>query len=253
MVATAPATGDWLVRLDKVPSPRRRVICFPNAGGSPTAFRRWVPELPADIELLAVQFPGRQKRIKEAPLRDLQQAVGGLVPALAPLLGPGTLVFGDCTGALVAYEALLAAREAGLPAPSAFLVACCRAPNLPCRHELLHRLSDDALMAEMGRLALAPGWLVSDVATFRSFLPLLRCDFELAEAYVRPGPANRLSTAITAVGATHDKVTPAGDVKAWQDYTSAEFEYVEFEAGHDLVTTHVRELVAMIDARAPLR
>jgi len=40
-----------------------RLICFPNAGGNTTAFRPWSTQIPPAVELLAVQFPGRQKRI----------------------------------------------------------------------------------------------------------------------------------------------------------------------------------------------
>jgi len=240
--------GEWLVRLDKARAPRRRIVCVPNAGGSATAFRGWLPELAADMELLAVQFPGRQKRIRESPLRDLHRAVDGLLPALAPLLGPSTVVFGDCTGALVAYEALVAARAAGMPAPGCLVVSCCRAPCLPCRHEPLYGLGDEALVAEIRRLAFAPDWLLRDAATFRSFLPLLRCDFELAEGYVYR-PVEPLSVPITAIAGRRDKITPECDVRAWQRFTSAEFDFIRVDANHDIVSTHVQEIVDIVHDR----
>lgn len=245
----AASTTDWLVRLDRASAPSKRVICFPNAGGSATAFRVWLPELSSDLELLGVQFPGRQKRIREAPLRDFHKAVDAMLPCLAPFLDPSTVLFGDCMGALVAYGVIRAAKAAGLPPPGHLLVSCCRAPNLPCRYGPLHGLDDEALVEQIRRLAFAPEWLLRDTVTFRSFLPLLRCDFELAESYVYQ-PAEPLSVPITAIAATQDKITPEADVQAWQHFTSAGFEYVRIDSSHDVVLTHGRDIVQLVRARA---
>lgn len=241
------ATGDWLVRLDRSRGPVRKLVCFPNAGGSASAFRGWLPQLPTDVELHAIQLPGRQKRIREAPLRDLYKAVEGLLAVIAPVLGPNTTFFGDCTGALLAYETLNAARVAGLPAVGRLIVSCCRAPNRPSRHVELHRLSDEDLVAEIGRLSFAPDWLLNDPTSFRYFLPLLRCDFELAETYTNRS-AQPLPIPITAVAGVHDTITPESDVRAWEAFTSGRFEYLPIEGHHNLALTQVKEILNIAHA-----
>ena len=247
MISPVSAVGDWLVRLTSECAVQSWVICFPNAGGSATAFRSWSSRVPADIEVLAVQFPGRQKRIREAPFRDLHAAVEGLLPAIAPLSGPNTVFFGDCTGALVAYEAIRAGAASGIPLPRHFLVSCCRAPDLQPRHEPLHALDEPALIAQIRQLSFAPEWLLNDAATLRSFLPLLRCDFELAESYVhRPG--NALPIPITAVAGTWDKITPETDVSAWKHHTSASFDFIPMEGSHDLALTRVDDMLVLVEA-----
>lgn len=243
----AALTGDWLVRLDRSRVPLRKLVCFPHAGGSASAFRSWLPELSSDMELHAIQLPGRQKRILEPPLRELHETVEKLLGAITPILGPNTTFFGDCTGALIAYETLNAARAAGLPVPGRLIISCCRAPNLQCRHVLLHRLSDEDLIAQIRRLSFAPEWLLNDATALRSFLPLLRCDFELAETYTHR-PSEPLSIPVTAIAGLHDTITPECDVHAWQSFTSARFEYVSLDGHHNLALTQAREILRIVQA-----
>ncbi|MEV4443203.1 thioesterase domain-containing protein, partial [Streptomyces sp. NPDC049577] len=49
----------WIKRYRPVESPRLRLICLPFAGGTAGAFHGWARALPDDVELVAVQYPGR--------------------------------------------------------------------------------------------------------------------------------------------------------------------------------------------------
>ena len=40
-----------------------RLICFPYAGGGPSLFRGWPLELSQQVEVCAVQLPGREARM----------------------------------------------------------------------------------------------------------------------------------------------------------------------------------------------
>ena len=50
------------------PSARMRLFCFPYAGGNAATYRPWAEALTADVELVAVDPPGRANRIHEAPI-----------------------------------------------------------------------------------------------------------------------------------------------------------------------------------------
>jgi surfactin synthase thioesterase subunit len=241
------SSSDWCIRLTGARTARGRVICFPSAGGSATAFKPWIAQVPAGIELLALQFPGRQKRLREAPMRDLRVAVKALLPAIAPLSGPNTVFVGDCTGALVAYETIRGIVANGFHPPKHFLVSCCRAPDLRPRHDPLHSLDESALIAQMRLLSFAPEWLLKDMATLRWFLPVLRSDLELAESYV-DHVGDPLVVPITAVAGTEDRITPEPDVAAWRRYTVSRFDFVPMNGGHDLAVTRVAQLVALVSA-----
>jgi medium-chain acyl-[acyl-carrier-protein] hydrolase len=224
------------------------VICFPNAGGNAAMFRPWLKIAPLDVELFAIQFPGRQKRIREPPLRDFGAAIKAMLPVVVPLTGPGTVYFGDCTGALFAYELIRALEAEQATGPGHLIASCCRAPDLPPRHPPLHRLDDTGLTEQIRALGFAPEWLLNDAPLLEGFLPLLRCDFELVEPY-RHGADPPLGVPITVIAGAHDKITPLSDAAAWKAHTRDVFEFVEMEGDHDLPRTHPGEVMTLVLAR----
>ena len=60
-----PAMNDWLMCSRPRPDARVRLFCFPHAGAGASVYRRWPAGLPADVELWAIQAPGRE--IKDMP------------------------------------------------------------------------------------------------------------------------------------------------------------------------------------------
>ena len=60
----------WVYRMSPKPAPDLRLICFPYAGGSAHLFKGWEVYLPAEVEVCAVQLPGRAQRIAEPPISD---------------------------------------------------------------------------------------------------------------------------------------------------------------------------------------
>src|SRR2546423_1073197 len=102
MTDTAQA---WVRSFEPNPHARMRLFCFPHAGAGALSFRRWVELLPQEIELCAIQLPGREDRFREPPFTD----VDALVLALRQVLYPYELsrrfaFYGHSMGALVAYE-----------------------------------------------------------------------------------------------------------------------------------------------------
>jgi medium-chain acyl-[acyl-carrier-protein] hydrolase len=233
----SPSTS-WLVKVIAPPAATARIVAFPNAGGTASAFRAWGSFLPNDYELLAVQLPGRQKRAGEKPLRELGAAVEQMFPEIAALPPCRTKFLGDCAGSLIAYEVIRVAAARGLPLPEHLVVSCCRAPHVGQRRRNLHTLSEHELIADITALSLAPAWLLHDADNLRDFLPLLRADYELAETY-RHQEGSPIDVPITAVAAAEDKVALREDVAAWRRHTSSEFTLLDIDGGgHDLATRH---------------
>jgi medium-chain acyl-[acyl-carrier-protein] hydrolase len=208
-------------------------------------FRPWLKGAPPDVELLAIQFPGRQKRIREAPLREFGKAIEALLPVLAPLTTPNTVYFGDCTGALVAYELIRALEAGNTAAPGHLIVSCCRAPNLPPRHPPLYLLDDIGLIEQIRAMGFAPEWLLNNAPILKAFLPLLRCDFELVETY-QYTPSPPLRVPITVISGANDKITPKADAAAWDTHTHEAFNLIVIDGNHDLAQTHLDQVIALV-------
>ena len=68
------------------PVARIRLFCFPYAGGGNATYRDWPQRLPDDIEVAAVQLPGREWRIQEEPVADLQVLAADALAGMRPYL-----------------------------------------------------------------------------------------------------------------------------------------------------------------------
>ncbi|MCT6867970.1 MAG: thioesterase domain-containing protein, partial [Gilliamella apicola] len=55
--------ASWCRIYQPRPLAKQRFICLPHAGGCASFFKRWPITLPSSIELVAVQYPGREERL----------------------------------------------------------------------------------------------------------------------------------------------------------------------------------------------
>src|SRR5688572_9848315 len=87
-----------------VSAPSLRLYCLPYAGSSASVYVRWKRRLPAWIEVVPVELPGRGRRIGE----PLQTTVAGVLDRIAsdvrPEPGQPFALFGHSLGAILAFE-----------------------------------------------------------------------------------------------------------------------------------------------------
>src|SRR5262249_34945814 len=124
------SSDGWLVFPRPVATPRARLFCFPFAGAGATAFRAWAEALPADIELVAVEPPGRAGRIAEAPVTSVKMFTDGLFPSLLAHLDRPFAFFGHCLGGVTAFESAWRLHEEHGAMPCHLFVSAARPPHL---------------------------------------------------------------------------------------------------------------------------
>src|SRR5262245_18725191 len=73
----------WIRRLAPVSDPHLQLVCFPFAGGAAGYFHWLHPLLGPDVEVLGVQYPGRQGRRHEPVIEDIQLLADQIHDALA--------------------------------------------------------------------------------------------------------------------------------------------------------------------------
>ena len=114
MVAGRSGSGRWIRGYRRVPG-GVPLFCFPHAGGAASYFHPWSASLAPGIEVLAVQYPGREDRAAEPCVTNITDLADQIYAALGSSL-PGTFAFfGHSMGAILAFEvARRIAREQGL-------------------------------------------------------------------------------------------------------------------------------------------
>ncbi|CAM9396797.1 unnamed protein product [Phaeothamnion confervicola] len=103
-----PSSSKWICCKPPRPEAKLRLFCLPWAGGNSTAFNRW-RDLPAEVEVCAVELPGRMSRRAEPLLESVHETVAQLAAALnaGGFLRDSSrpfALFGHSLGALVAFE-----------------------------------------------------------------------------------------------------------------------------------------------------
>jgi medium-chain acyl-[acyl-carrier-protein] hydrolase len=220
-----------MVCFEERPAAKVRLLCFPHAGGSATAFMMWHRELPKDIEVRIVQLPGRDERRKEPHRVEMKALVAELVGALAGAHDRFVALFGYSLGAIVAFEYARAIRRIGAGEPEHLFVAARKAPQLP-GDPLSGALSDDDFVREVTRRYEGiPKMILDDPELLSFFLPTIRADVALLESYVYE-PEPPLACPITAFGGTTDPNVSKGALEAWRAQTSSRFEAMHVPGGH---------------------
>ena len=95
-----------------------RLFAFPHAGGGPQSFADWPAGLPADVEVVSYELPGRGRRHTEPSYVDRARLVDDLVEVVGRHDdGASFAFFGHSFGAVIAFEVCRTLVERGLRAP----------------------------------------------------------------------------------------------------------------------------------------
>ncbi|RFU39102.1 thioesterase [Actinomadura logoneensis] len=228
------------------PGHTRRLVCFPHAGAGAAAYADWAALLPPDVELIAVQLPGRQNRIAEEPFTEVAPLVNVLVHALRPVLAGPYAFFGHSCGAALAYELALALRARGRPGPEHLFLSAQPAPGTGGVRPI-HALPEDDFRAEILALGGIEPEIADDPDVLDSLLPLLRADFGLWERHTLT-PGAPLDCPITVLSGTDDPRAPLHTLGAWRERTAAAFGTRLYDGGHFYFLDAADEVVAFIGA-----
>jgi pyochelin biosynthesis protein PchC len=227
----------WLRCYQPRPSARLRLVCFPHAGGSASFYSAWMQRMPAHMELLSVQYPGRGSRVDEPLLDDMHRLADAIAVALTPIVDRPLALFGHSMGALVAYEVALRI------SPPALLFVSARQAPLHARPGRKHLADDDTLWAEALRLGGVDELLVAQRELRALVLPVLRNDFRMLETY-RPLARARLRCPIVGLAADADPVVAVDEVPRWADLTRSWFRLRVFPGDHFYLLRQREQVVA---------
>jgi pyochelin biosynthetic protein PchC len=244
MTAVTEQSSAWIRRYNPAPHAPTRLVCFPHAGGSATFYLPVARAMAPALDVLAVQYPGRQDRRSERAIDDIRELADSVVAELKPWLDRPVALFGHSMGATVAFEVATRLERDGV-VPVALVVSGRRAPSR-FRPGHVHQFDDRQMVAELRKLSGTDATLLGDEEVVRMILPAIRSDYRAVETYrYHPGP-KLTCPVLTLMGDRDPEVTP-DEAQAWAEHTSGRFDLRTFPGGHFYLNEHA---TAVMDAIA---
>lgn len=223
----------WITRPRPNPQAQLRLFCFPYAGGGASVFYQWLSELPWYIETCPVQLPGRENRLREPPIAQLELIVQALAQAIPPYLDMPFAFFGHSLGALTSFE--LARRLD--PGPLHVFISAHRAPHMPNSSLPIRHLPDAEFIQQLACLKGIPQEVAQNSELLEICLPVLRADLTAYETYKYTARAP-LNCPISAFGGVEDREVSREQLEAWREQTHAAFALRMFPGDHFFINSH---------------
>ncbi|MCX5410117.1 alpha/beta fold hydrolase (plasmid) [Streptomyces sp. NBC_00335] len=249
-VLKTPTASAWLRVFAPRPAARTRLFCFPHAGGGASAFRELAEAAPPELEVVAVQYPGRQDRFDEPPVTDMAVMLRELARAIEPWLDLPAAFFGHSMGATLAFETARLLRPRHPSAVVRLFASARKAPHIDTR-DRLPLPDDEAVLAYVRRLGGTGAGLLEIPELRELTLPTLRGDFRLLTGH-RYAPGAPLTCPLTVVTGTDDASCTPQDAAAWARHTVAGHEVHTFPGGHFYLEGRAGELMDFLTGRLGL-
>lgn len=237
----------WFVIRRPKPLARYRLFCFPYAGGSAAAFLSWEDLLPPQIELVAIQPPGRANRLDESLPGSVEEVAEQLVGAIQPMLDRPYLTYGHSMGSTVSFELLHLLKDRGLPLPRRFIAGARQAPHIPRRIAPFYEYPLDEFITWLGRFGGTPEVILNNTELMEMLAPTLRTELKAAYAYHRD-PVARLECEVSVFGGARDEMVLPQELPSWQEHFIGRMDFRLFEGGHFFMEHDKEQVVSAICA-----
>jgi surfactin synthase thioesterase subunit len=243
MTGSSAGTGAWIRRFHPAPEAPVRLVCFPHAGGSATFYFPVSRAMSPHVDVLSVQYPGRQDRRGEPCIDTVAGLADAVVEELLPWADRPLALFGHSMGASLAFEVALRLESRGVVLRGLFASGR-RAPSR-FRDEAVHLAGDDTLIEELKKLSGTDTQVLGDPEILRMILPAVRNDYRAAETYRFTGGPRLNCPVLALVGEEDPQVTPE-EADAWQEHTNGPFRVRRFTGGHFFLNSHAAAVMSEI-------
>lgn len=236
----------WLRRYHVGRQDAVRLVCFPHAGGAASFYYSLSARLAPEMEVLSVQYPGRQDRRRESALGipELADAVAGVLARRAG--NEPVVLFGHSFGALVAFEVAHRLSWADR-APQALVVSGRRGPDLDRPESIRSDAPVPVVLREIRRLAGTDERLLGDDEMLQLLLPAVRADYRALETY-RPVARPPLAVPVFGLVGDIDPVASVDDVRTWAVATTGSFRLEVLRGGHFYLNASEGQLADLLMA-----
>jgi surfactin synthase thioesterase subunit len=243
MPQASPDDQSWCRRYRPARNATARLVCLPHAGGSAPFFVPVSAALTPEVDVMAIQYPGRQDRRFEQPIGDMAVLADRIHNVLRRQPKLPLTFFGHSMGAILGFE--LARRfEVDGNVPVCLFASGRRGPST-YRDEKIHLRDDAGILFEVRKLDGTASSVLGDDELMRAALPALRADYRAIEMY-NCAPNVTVKCPISVLVGDNDPKTTVEEAREWARHTSGPFSLRVFSGGHFFLTSQTDEIIQIL-------
>lgn len=213
----------WFLVPKPIENPGCRLFCFPYMGVGGSVFNGWQNLLPKDIELIAVQLPGREERSSEPPLFDTRILFKQLGKEILPLLDRPYIFYGHSFGGNIAMSFASYLHGVHQTHPQHLFIGAAIPPAvlnpLETDFETAGRPAnssvDDQALTELLRKLGTPESVLKDKQALQKIFPAVRGDLAMSRQRLI-SKDEILPCPITAIAGEKDDIYSPEMISEWQ-------------------------------------
>jgi external thioesterase TEII len=214
------------------------------AGGNCYSLQFLKPLLP-EFDVIALELPGRGKRMGEPLLKDFDLAAKDmLAQVISKMNGSPCIIYGHSMGAYLALRVCNMLIKRGNP-PVCVVVSGNAGPGVKYADDGKKRylLGRDEFIKELKILGGVSEELLENNELFSFFEPVLRADFQIAENNGMAGEPPVNIPLYAMMGSAEEKKE---EITNWGKFTTAGFTHEILEGDHFFINKHPEKVAAAI-------
>lgn len=236
----------WFLESKTNPRASIRLFCFHHSGGAASIYYPWIEMLSPNIEMILIQFPGRENRFTEPLINNLQEIVAQLTEGFSFYKDKPFFVFGHSLGALIAFEFIKSVHLCYSVNLRYMIVSAAKAPHLPFRMKHFSKLDNKTLIEELKIYNGIDERILGNDELLELFLPIIKNDLSVYETYqfIKSKP---LPCDILTLSGIHDQAVSKEEILEWSAYTTQKFDHLSFPGKHFFIKENQQSILTLIN------
>lgn len=221
-----------------------QLFLLPFAGGSSASFRKLLPYISTQIEVVPVEYAGRGKRSGEPLIEDYDLFLEDATRQINEYVETRQFaVLGYSIGAAIAYD-LIAKRCLKTQPIHAFM--CARGSlKTTSKSQLFADLSGQEFLQKMEELGGMDERILNNKRFLDIYMRPVKADYKIWSQFTYCEKNQKLPCDITAIYCSKDSLSDG--ITEWESMTDGKVDYYEMGHNHFFINQHYEEIARIIN------
>jgi surfactin synthase thioesterase subunit/acyl carrier protein len=256
----------WLPDFTGRENAKFRLFCLPYGGRGASAYKNWQSLLPEEVEVCAIQLPGREDRLNEPPIKTMDEMVETLDQVLDGKMDIPFGFYGHSFGSFISYNLTCRWMREKRSLPKHLFLGGCSAPQI-IPNPLLMKIAaafKDVGIEELPDPEVADTFTVEQLRVFlnspelkvitkqdeeiaRALIPTVLSDINIVKSN-KFVPQEGFAVPITCFHGLTDEDVAEDEMRAWEEVTAGRYTIHLLPGDHFFLNENKdqKDLVALI-------